>query len=228
MVLFNFLQWLRKKKPFQPVRRSSRRNSPSFRLGIEQLEDRVLLTGPDLTLLAATAPITARLGDNISIAWTVVNNGSQTANPPWYDAVYLSRDPVFDNSDLYVTANYASNSVSSLAPGSNYSVSQNVALPVDSDAGGAYLLFKTDTYSQVQEDDETNNVKAVPITLTAPNVDLVITASSAPTSVNAGGTASVSWTVANQGSESTTEYWYDEIYLSSDSTFDPQTDTYLD
>ncbi|MBG1264753.1 type I secretion C-terminal target domain-containing protein [Nostoc sp. BAE] len=89
--------------------------------------------------------------------------------------------------------------------------------------GDRYLLFVADGggyYGNFQgETNETNNVFAQAITINAP--DLVVTAANAPTTAAPGETISVSWTVKNQGTVSTSaNYWYDYIYISNDQFFD--------
>ena len=77
-----------------------------------------------------------------------------------------------------------------------------------------YLLIVADGSHYVTESDESNNVFALPIALTVPDVDLVVTAAEAPSTSSPARTADVSWTVTNQGIDSTTApYWYDYVYL---------------
>jgi hypothetical protein len=56
----------------------------------------------DLAVSAVDAPEQGIAGQSLSLTWMVVNNDANTAQS-WYDAVYLSRDQVFDrNSDIYL------------------------------------------------------------------------------------------------------------------------------
>ena len=137
----------------------------------------------------------------------------------WYDYVYLSKDQTYDFTDSYVASNYRSGSPP-LGAGESYTISQTATLPGVA-AGDYYLLFITDQYDYVAETNEDNNVKAVPITLTASSVDLIVTAADAPANADAGGPANVSWTVKNQGTDAAASSWYDYVYLSTDATYDP-------
>ena len=76
----------------------------------------------------------------------------------------------------------------SLAAGASQSFNTTINLP-SVPAGSYYLLVVADGYNSVTESDETNNVRAVPITLTVPDVDLIVTAADAPATAKAGGTA---------------------------------------
>jgi hypothetical protein len=70
-----------------------------------------------------------------------------------------------------------------------------------------------------------NNVQAVPVTISTPNVDLAVTGQSGITSggnVAAGSSLNFSYTVANHGAAATnTSNWYDRAYLSTTATYDP-------
>ncbi len=76
----------------------------------------------------------------------------------------------------------------------------------------------TDGIDQQGETDNTNNVRAVPITLTAP--DLVVTSAEAPAIVNLGEAIDVTWTVENLGTVPAVASWSDGVYLSRDNKLD--------
>ncbi|MEI6445074.1 MAG: CARDB domain-containing protein, partial [Nostocales cyanobacterium ELA583] len=184
------------------------------------------LAAPDLQVTAATAPTTAVLGETVELTWTVANKGTVTANSGWYDTVYLSSDQTYNAGDVRVT--YESISTQTpLAKDGSYTISKNVALPSFT-PGNQYLLFIADSYENLSyqgETDETNNTKAVAISLNAP--DLIVTNASAPESVTVGQTFSVSWDVKNQGTFTASADWYDRIVVSTDQIFGNNDDTYL-
>ena len=63
---------------------------------------------------------------------------------------------------------------------------------------------------------------------TPPPSDLQVTSVTAPTNAVAGQPINVSWTVANDGNNQTSSgYWYDAIYLSTNSTFNASQSTLL-
>ena len=127
-----------------------------------------------------------------------------------------------DISDTYVSQRWAGNDTP-LAAGASYTATQNVTLP-NTTIGNRYLLFVADGNNNQGETNETNNVQAVAINLTAP--DLVVSAATAPTSATLGETVALSWTVTNQGSVTASADWYDYVYLSDDQTLD-NSDTYV-
>ena len=176
---------------------------------------------PDLIVTAVTAPSTAVIG-NIDVSWTVKNQGTADVSGYWSDSFYLSTDATYDSSDTFASSYYHS---SSLAAGASQSFNTTINLP-GVPAGSYYLLVVADGSNYVTESDETNNVRAVPITLTVPAVDLVVTAADAPATAKAGDTATVSWTVKNQGTDAAVASWTDAVYLSTDDKYDPF-DTYV-
>jgi subtilase family serine protease len=179
---------------------------------------RVEVNAPDLIVESASAPTSAALGEQITVNWQVTNQGSVTASADWYDYIYLSDDQIWDSSDQYITYKGASDNTP-LASNTSYSATQNLIIPTYVKAGNRYLLFFADRDRSQGETNENNNVKAVPITLTAP--DLVVTnASAGNTSAVPGSTLELSYTVKNQGQISAEQDWYDRIYLSDDAIYD--------
>ncbi|MCF2148203.1 M10 family metallopeptidase C-terminal domain-containing protein [Desmonostoc muscorum LEGE 12446] len=179
----------------------------------------ITINVPDLVVTATNAPTTAALGETISVSWTVKNQGIISAFADWYDYIYISDDQFFDSSDTAIASRYTKENTP-LASGDSYTATQDISIPNFLAAGDVYLLFVADTgyYNNQVETDETNNVFAQAITLTAE--DLVVTAANAPTTAALGETISVSWTVKNQGIVSASSDWYDAVYISDDQLFD--------
>ena len=131
----------------------------------------------DLVVTAATAPASAKPGP-VDISWTVTNQGADPITGYWTDYVYLSKDQTYDFSDSYVTSG-SHYSTEPLGPGESDTIAQTANLPGLA-PGDYYLLFFADHYNNVSETNETNNTRAVPITLTASSADLAVTAADAP------------------------------------------------
>ncbi|WP_198648553.1 CARDB domain-containing protein, partial [Cyanothece sp. BG0011] len=182
------------------------------------------IDAPDLTVSDASAPESVTVGATFAVSWDVTNQGTVAANADWYDSVYISSDQTFDSSDQYLTALWQGSNTP-LDANATYTSSRNISLP-STETGDRYLLFVTDsiyTYSsslnnRQGETDETNNVRAVPINISAS--DLTITATDAPETAVLGDTVELTWTVSNQGTGTATRDWYDRVYLSSNQTLD--------
>ncbi|HQU44176.1 MAG TPA: CARDB domain-containing protein, partial [Pirellulales bacterium] len=181
----------------------------------------VTVSEPDLTVTGATAAgltsdISAAVGQSIPVTWTVENDSSVEAPATWYDAVYISPDSTFDGKAQYLDS-FDESSHTGLAGGATYTDSQNVKIP-NVPLGQEYLLFVTDTNQSQPESDTTNDVFALPIALSAP--DLAVTGATAPASATLGDAFQVSWTVANQGSVPALSTWADAVYVSNVSVLD--------
>ncbi len=182
----------------------------------------VTVNAPDLTIAATNPPSTAKLNDSLSLTWTVTNNGSFAAYAPsWYDGAYLSTTPTLSSGSLLLNELSVTNSTP-LAGGATYNETLTVSLPGTFATGSIYLLYRTDIFNQQSESNATNNIQAVPITLSAPAVNLQVVANSVtvPASANVGGSLSVTWSVQNVGSDPANGAWSDAVYLSSKNTFD--------
>lgn len=175
----------------------------------------------DLEVTAVSAPTNAVAGQPINVGWTVVNNGNnQTSASYWYDAIYLTPNPTFDPNHSLLVGTFGHWGALDLT--SNYTQHISITVPADMLGTNAYetnhLFVVADAGDAVVEFSKTNNVLGIahPIFIRQlPPADLAVTALTAPFTVVAGRTATVSWKVANQGAGATSVgTWTDSIYLS--------------
>ncbi|NCT62651.1 MAG: hypothetical protein GPJ03_06150, partial [Microcystis aeruginosa G13-01] len=170
----------------------------------------IAVNAPNLVISNPTSPPSAAvLGQTVPLSWRVTNTGTVSALAGWRDGVYLSNDGLLDSNDVNIGQFFLPNS---LAPNASYTNSRNIFLPATG-IGDRYLLFVTDAYRVQGETNETDNIIATPITLTAP--DLTVTAATAPTTAVTSGTFNVSWTVTNGGDVVASADWLDEVLLST-------------
>jgi len=194
----------------------------------------------DLSVTDATAPSVAGPQELVNVSWTVANTGSGGASGKyvaccasgyyykWEDAAYLSTDEALSADDVKVGAVLRPNEFT-LAPGASYSVSVSFQIPETTTEGSYYLLFVTDSAAdRVFEQDESNNVHAVPIVIGWS--DLMVSAIGAPATVFPRAPVALSWTVMNVGNAGATgryvssgtasgRRWEDALYVSTDPTF---------
>ncbi|HQU47058.1 MAG TPA: CARDB domain-containing protein, partial [Pirellulales bacterium] len=176
-------------------------------------------------------------GQSVTVTYTVRNAGTDAAQGTWDDAIYLSSKQTYDSSATLLGSIYQYSRLipKSLAAGASYTVSQTVSIPDFAPLGGDFLLVQTNEleggqYAQAETDqaNDTNNLAAVPITLTAPGVNLAISASasttptSSPLTVEAGNgqQLNLSWTVTNNGTADANSTWTDHVFLAQDANFD--------
>ena len=96
------------------------------------------------------------------MTWTVTNQGTGPAKSPWTDSIYLSADQTCCAGATLL--GNTSHTVA-LAAGAQYTQTQRVILPARS-PGSYYVIVKVDATGTVYEADETNNQRAVPLTIT--------------------------------------------------------------
>lgn len=176
----------------------------------------VLGTPPDLTVLSPiSAPSNELAGRQITVQFTVRNQGAFDANGAWWETVYLSSDAVFDPINDTPIGSAVQNG---LAAGNQYGRSITATLPGCLN-GTFYLFAVTDAQNQIFEYDikgnaEANNVSAakqIEISSFAP--DLQVTNITIPPVV-INGAMPISWTVKNFGTAATLQNgWSDQILL---------------
>lgn len=193
--------------------------APDGQLPIGGLE---VLT-PELRITAVDAPEAAFSGQQVTVRWTVRNDGDAAQNPYWwsgaYDQVFLSSDPFLDNGDL--SLGYASWS-SQAGGGNEVERSLQVTLPVGR-AGAYYVLVKADAGNRFAETNDANNTAFDPalleITL-APPADLVAGSISLPANAQPGQAMAITYRVDNASSNAALGAWRDTLYLSKDDVLD--------
>ncbi|MEO1261903.1 MAG: CARDB domain-containing protein [Bacteroidota bacterium] len=193
---------------------------------------------PDLIVVADSinAPDTVFSGTEFVVSWLVENSGigstqGISSSAFWHDACYLSTDAVLSFDDRYLGARL---NPTALLSGFGYNNSLTATLP-EGIQGEFYLIVCTDRYNYLPESDEQNNhgIRAIPMTiLLSPYPDLTV--NSLTIDGAAGGVVfpgegyDLNWRVVNQShglnsAPTKANWWYDRIYLSRDSFFNPQT-----
>jgi WD40 repeat protein len=136
------------------------------------------VTNADLRVSNLVAP-TGALGNkqNANLSWTVTNAGTGTAWHTWQDKIYVSQNPVFDSTAIYM--DFVSHDTD-LAAGASYNVTKDITLP-NLAAGSYYFLVVTDASDAIAEANEANNgaasaapVAVRPTALVPPAVTLAL------------------------------------------------------
>ena len=178
---------------------------------------------PDLQVTNVDAPQTAISAQELSLSWTVSNFGADSGNVSWTDAVYLSRDKIFDRTnDIYLGG---FTHAEGLANGDSYTETQYFTIPRGL-TGPFYAFVVTDSRDGIEErGDNFNNdnydEQATQVILPPP-ADLVPVAGSLSFNANGipGQFATINYTVTNQGNDTALGSWSDALYLSSDNQWD--------
>lgn len=171
---------------------------------------------PDLRVSSVLAPASGTSGQPIEVSWTVANDGDATA-ANWYDSIYLSADPFFNqrSSDTYL--GYRSH-VGGLASGASYSETRSINLPAGY-PGLYYVFVETDNGRSVTESDEFDNAaydsELLNVQLALP-ADLTVGTITVPVNATPGLNANIQYTIHNNSDNAAVGSWKDSIYLSSD------------
>jgi subtilase family serine protease len=170
----------------------------------------------DLTIQQPTvSPLNTAVGTPINMSCYIANTGNAVA-PSSSVGYYISTNATLDASDILLTSQYGG------ALTNTYSSSRygTAAIPTGLTPGTYYILFVADYQNQVSENNETNNVASVAITVAPPGVDLVVQQEGVyPSSSVAGGTTQASASIYNQGNVTATSSNMG-FYLSTNTTLD--------
>ena len=156
---------------------------------------------------------TIDVGGQMTVSNTIANQGT-TVSGRVYNGIYLSTDAVISTDDRLVV----SRSINSLEAGAESAADTVVTIPASLDPGIYYLGMIADYPNHQPENNETNNVLVLAATIEViRNVDLVPTLVAASVStINIGEQMTMSNTVANRGTSTTSNYSRNGIYLSTD------------
>jgi hypothetical protein len=178
----------------------------------------------DLIVPAVSAPDTAQSGEPVTLQWTVRNIGSGSLlGINRTDRIYLSQQPVLNPSLAVALGAQQYGSV--LLSGQEMARTATVSLP-NGIFGKFYVHVRTDEGNTVFEgvnEGNNDNFDSLYVNL-SPWPDLAASQlSGLSDTVIAGTNQSISYTVANAGVAAVPggAGWSDQIYLSSDSLFNP-------
>jgi CARDB/Matrixin len=190
--------------------------------------------GPDIDLLVtatpAVVPNVLQIGQSLSVDWIVKNIGTNDIVRGFSNGVYLSDDAIFNPQprfvdlklssfptvpgnpyDTYLTGSF----VAGLAAGEEVTVNSSLVIPRNAQPGNKYLLFVAENSGNLTENNDLNNIVAVPITILAP--DLSITSVTAPSIVKVGNNIDLNWSLVNNGViDSPAGDLYNQVVLSQD------------
>lgn len=181
----------------------------------------VTLTPPaDLVVINVNGPSAAHNLQQVSVTWTVENQGGSPANEYWYDQVFVSNIP--NNINLTGAINLGTfGRPKGLGLGETYDRSASVTVP-DNITGPYYFYVKTDAGNGVFEHTfESNNVGASGAkTITTP--DLAVLNVSLPANAGSGDTITVQWRIENAGNgKLSARNVVDRVYITVNNVYNP-------
>ena len=163
----------------------------------------------DLFVTQFAPPVEVVAGQPLTLWWAITNAGTQTAQGPWQDRVFIADNQ--QGQGARVLGNFTF--FTSLATNQWLNHTGVVIVPPEL-VGTRYFGVMVDSGYQVPESNETNNTFiAAASTVTAADLSLSLL-TSAPTG-QFGGTLSVTWAVTNVGTATASGVWSDRLYLST-------------
>ena len=170
------------------------------------------LSAADLAVTGVTAPTSAALGSIITITDTTKNRGTDPALSSKTN-FYLSTDKILDSTDLLI----GGRSVIALPPSAVSKMSTLVTIPLDTPPGTYQLIVMSDAENLVPESNESNNAYTRTIAI---GPDLTVYSFSAPSTIKAGTTVSVTDTIKNWSGGGPAGSSTTKFYLSTDNVLD--------
>lgn len=190
--------------------------------------DSIFIQTPDLIVPLVSTSAADTTGDTTLIKYEVVNQGNGAAIAKWaQDQIYISHHPSFDPDSCTILSTKSYYNL--IESGDTIRRTRIVTIP-DGFDGNRYFYVYTDVGDKIFEDGQENNntgrSDTVKIKL-APYPDLVPVFVTVPDTANAGDTATISFTVTNNGDTTASANWMDRIYISTDTVLDTKTDRQL-
>ncbi len=160
----------------------------------------ILTPPPDLIPISVSVPTTGNSGTQISVQWSVQNQGLSNAEGSWQDRIFISRIyPFVLDSSIAINSFWHSGG---LEIDSVYTQNENVTLP-QGISGQYHVYIEADWDKRIFEhtfDDNNISTADAPITVSlSPWPDLIVTSVQNPDSATASDILSINWTVLNQG-----------------------------
>ncbi len=122
----------------------------------------IAISKADLIIQKAVNPNSGLVGDNIEVSYQVKNQGAGNAGYS-QTKFYLSKNKTLSNDDTLLGGDY----ISSMKAGKHSTQTTTLTISDNIATGDYYLLYQADGKKNVAESNETNNIVAKAITITA-------------------------------------------------------------
>ena len=164
-------------------------------------------------------------GENYTVSFTVKNVGNTSINgTSWTDKLYISSNADFDTTAILLSTFIHSQQ---LDTGISYQNTYSSLLSSSFSSGYYFIFAQTDESNTVFEYlYESNNIYRSNLIFIKPYpVNLALTTFTAPDSTFSGQNINIQWTTLNNSNKPTLpSYWYDALYLSIDTVWNPGSD----
>lgn len=181
----------------------------------------ILTPPPDLVVTEIMVTDSVSNNENITLQWTVENQGGTATSGSWKDDIYISPNP---NDTSLIDAIYLGKTTrpTNLNPIQIYTSSRTVTIP-DGIHGPHYFYVVADGNDDLFEYTFNKNNQSRSVDSTEiHHAELALLEVNAPITAMSGDTILVNWLVENIGTgQVLNQLWKDKIFLSHSSTFHP-------
>jgi hypothetical protein len=168
---------------------------------------------PDLLVTVVSIPASAQPGQQVTVNWTVSNQGVGIAAAPWQDRVLFSVDGTVNGATLLATVSHTGN----LAASAGYDASANVIMPNVTDGQYRIIVITDAGNTAFEAANEANNSRVSdPLEIVHP--DFTVAISFVPATPVSGSTITIQWQVTNSGTGNALGQWTDRVFLSIDNS----------
>lgn len=176
---------------------------------------------PDLAISNISIEGELKAGQTATVKATVKNVGVvPTRKDKWADAFYLCTDYNFDRKEATLLG--SKSHVGVLQPGESYDLTATIKVPTD--AQGYYVVYAmtdaNDVIFESNTDNNTTRTTAAIVNSSATPAELEIVKLSAPSSITAGETVTITYTIQNNSDNDAEGQLRDVIYMSKDNKLD--------
>ncbi len=109
---------------------------------------------PDLMVTGVAAPTNATPGTTVAISWGITNAGAVAVSNSWSETVFLATNSSGAGAAEVITFSFTN----ALPPGGSLIRSAMMPVPIDSSIGSNWFEVEVDTFNDIVEANESNNV----------------------------------------------------------------------
>lgn len=183
---------------------------------------KITISRPDLTVSSLTVPTSLTGGVPFIIEYVVANTGAGSVyNFKRTDKIYMSQSPVYDGTAQLLKTITTTQDVINGTPATQ---SVQITLP-NNTSGTRYFFVRTNADSTLAENNFNNNLSgsAMANVVTAPPVDLIVSAVTVQDTSTVPGFVKVKYEVKNTASNNAQGIMVDSLYISCSPTFNAAT-----
>ncbi len=197
---------------------TSNNSSVEIQKDFEYMDGKTKVNGMNLTVGSLQVAGQATAGETITLAYTLINNGTLTIDKNVKQEVFFSKSSSFDSSARACVITGTCPNVSGLESGKSVTANVQVTIPADMKGGQNYIhvVINRDR-ALVEKKNDDNNAKS-PIYVNGNLPNPTVTNLTVPSTIMTSEKTEIEWTLANVGQWDANAITC-TVYLSTDATW---------